>query len=60
MGMSVSYEFTFLDDNFFAMKMFAFQVLISEAAKVSRKEDKNRKGNETKTGISIILGEQRL
>lgn len=60
MGMSFCSEFTFLDDNFFAMKMFAFQVLISEAAKVSRKEDKNRKGNETKTGISIILGEQRL
>lgn len=60
MGMSFCSEFPFLDDNFFAMKMFAFQVLISEAAKVSRKEDKNRKGNETKTGISIILGEQRL
>lgn len=29
MGMSFCSEFTFLDDNFFAMKMFAFQVLIS-------------------------------
>lgn len=45
--MSVSYKFTFLDDNFFAMKMFTFQVLNSLAANVHRKEDKNRKGNKS-------------